>query len=71
MALSLVALAKSKLANEVITTHDGAEALDFLYRREGNAAVVLLELKLPKLDGVEELRQIKDDPNCGASRWSC
>jgi CheY-like chemotaxis protein len=69
LELSLVALARSKLANDVVTTRDGAEALDFLYRRgahadrrEGNPAVVLLDLKLPKVDGLEVLRQVKDDP---------
>jgi CheY-like chemotaxis protein len=66
--LSLAALAENHLANDVIVARDGEEALDYLYRRgsferraEGNPAVVLLDLKLPKVDGLEVLRQIKSD----------
>lgn len=57
------------LVNEVLHLRDGAEALDFLYRRgafmgrpNGNPAVVLLDLKMPRVDGLEVLRRIKDDP---------
>src|SRR3954447_50111 len=71
--LTLVALAKSQLANEVIVVRDGAEALDYLrcegqYRERirGNPAVVLLDLKLPKVDGHQVLEQIKGDPNLQA-----
>jgi CheY-like chemotaxis protein len=67
--LALEALAENNLANEVVVTRDGQEALDFLYRRgdyrlrsPGLPAVVLLDLKLPKVDGLEVLRQIKSDP---------
>lgn len=67
--LSLAALEEHNLANEVVVTRNGAEALDYLYRRgefstrpEGNPAVVLLDLKMPKVDGMEVLRQIKSDP---------
>jgi two-component system response regulator len=67
--LTLDALAQHNLANEVVTLSDGAEALDYLYRRgqfadrtAGNPAVVLLDLKMPKVDGIEVLRQIKNDP---------
>ena len=67
--LSLVALGKSQLANEVIVARDGAEALDYLRgqgayrdRPRGNPAVVLLDLKLPKVDGLQVLEQIKGDP---------
>src|SRR3954451_23720911 len=67
--LSLVALGKSQLANEVIVARDGAEALDYLRgegsfrdRPLGNPAVVLLDLKLPKVDGLQVLEQIKGDP---------
>jgi two-component system, response regulator len=63
------ALAANHLANEVICLRDGAEALDYLYRRgpfagreNGQPAVVLLDLKMPKVDGTEVLRQIKGDP---------
>ena len=69
LELTLVALAKSQLANEVITLRDGAEALDYLWRRgdyatrePGHPAVVLLDLKLPKVDGLEVLEKIKADP---------
>jgi len=67
--LTLNALAQHNLANEVVTLRDGAEALDYLYRRgpfadraAGSPAVVLLDLKMPKVDGIEVLRQIKSDP---------
>ena len=71
--LSLVALAKTQLANEVVVVRDGAEALDYLRcagdyasRAQGNPAVVLLDLKLPKIDGLQVLEQIKGDPNLQA-----
>jgi CheY-like chemotaxis protein len=67
--LTLAALADNRLANEVIVVRDGEEALDYLFRRgifklraAGNPAVVLLDLKLPKVDGLEVLEQIKTDP---------
>ena len=66
--LTLAALSEYNLANEVVVTHDGAEALDFLYcrgrfdgRSNGNPAVMLLDLKLPKIDGLEVLRTIRAD----------
>ena len=66
--LTLTALEDYKLANEVVVAHDGAEALDYLYRRGNfanrstdNPAVLLLDLKLPKVDGLEVLEQIKAD----------
>jgi CheY-like chemotaxis protein len=68
--LTLEALAHHNLANEVIVARDGEEALDYLYRRgafkmreEGNPAVMLLDLKMPKVDGKEVLRQVKTDPS--------
>jgi len=67
--LTLAALAQNKLANEVIITRDGAEGLDYLFRRgkfagreEGLPVVVLLDLKMPKVDGLEVLSQVKGDP---------
>ena len=66
--LTLTALDEYNLANEVVVTRDGAEALDYLYcrgnftsRSNDNPAVLLLDLKLPKVDGLEELQQIKSD----------
>jgi CheY-like chemotaxis protein len=66
--LTLTALDEYKLANEVVVTRDGEEALDYLYcrgtfktRSNDNPAVMLLDLKLPKLDGLEVLQQIKSD----------
>jgi CheY-like chemotaxis protein len=66
--LTLAALEENHLANEVVVVRDGQEALDYLYRRgvfrlraEGNPAVILLDLKLPKVDGMEVLQQLKSD----------
>jgi len=66
--LTLTALGDYKLGNEVIVTRDGEEALDYLYgrgaftgRTNDNPAVILLDLKLPKVDGLEVLQQIKSD----------
>ena len=67
LELTLIALEKSQLANEVIVVRDGAEALDYLncrgaytQRPSGNPAVILLDLKLPKVDGLEVLRHIRE-----------
>lgn len=66
--LILAALEENRLANEVVVVRDGEEALDYLYRRgvfrlrmEGDPVVVLLDLKLPKVDGLEVLAQLKSD----------
>jgi CheY-like chemotaxis protein len=66
--LSLTALEDYNLVNEVVVAHDGEEALDYLYCRGAyqtrggeNPAVILLDLKLPKVDGLEVLKQIKSD----------
>jgi len=66
--LSMTALEEYNLANEVIVAHDGVEALDYLYSRGqfegrsgGNPAVILLDLKLPNIDGLEVLKQVKSD----------
>jgi len=67
--LTLAALAEHHLANEVVVVRDGAEALDYLFQRGKYAAhanglpvVVLLDLKMPKVDGLEVLRQMRADP---------
>lgn len=63
------ALRQYKLANNIVMLRDGAEALDFLYRRgsfsarnNGDPIVVLLDIKMPKVDGLEVLRTMKADP---------
>ena len=70
--LTLAALSEHKLANEVVVVRDGAEAVDYLERRGqfagrpgGNPAVVLLDIKMPRRDGLEVLRHMKlDDSLC-------
>lgn len=67
--LMLASLEEQNLANHVVVARDGAEALDYLYRRGQfaerpveNPVVVFLDLKMPKVDGMEVLRQVKSDP---------
>ncbi|MDH4762239.1 CheY-like chemotaxis protein [Pseudomonas sp. SORGH_AS199] len=69
LELTLVALERSQLANDVVVLRDGAEAVNYLLRREphadrepGNPAVMLLDLKLPKVDGLEVLELIRRTP---------
>ena len=68
LELTLDALKEINLANPVDVARDGAEALDYLYRRAGHAGrdglqplVVLLDLKMPRVDGLEVLRAVKAD----------
>lgn len=68
--LTIEALAKCQLANDIDVVRDGVEALDYLYsrgayagRNTGEPAVVLLDLKLPRIDGLEVLEVVKTDPN--------
>lgn len=67
--LTLEAFGEYNLENEVVVAHDGTEALDYLCRRgryadrrSGNPAVILLDIKMPKVTGLEVLRTIKGDP---------
>ena len=69
LELTLSALEEHKLANEVVVVRDGAEALDYLFHRgkytdnsNGLPVVVLLDLKMPKVDGLEVLRKMREDP---------
>ncbi len=73
LELTLLALERSNLANEVVTVRDGKEAIDYLFRTgiyasrpQGNPAVVLLDLKLPKVDGIEVLERVKADESLRA-----
>lgn len=66
--LILSAFSKYNLANELAVARDGVDALDYLYRREaffnrpeGNPVVILLDLKMPKMDGIQVLRTLKSD----------
>lgn len=67
--LILEALSESNLANLVVVVHDGVEALEFLHcqgqfkmRKHGNPAVLMLDIKMPRMDGIEVLEAIRHDP---------
>jgi CheY-like chemotaxis protein len=68
--LTLRALRQAKIANEIVVTRDGNEALEFVFGKgqyagrnlERMPAVILLDLKLPKLSGLEVLKQLRSDP---------
>lgn len=68
--LTLHALRQNGVANHIHVAHDGEEALDYLFGRDpvldGSLKLVLLDLKLPKVDGLEVLRAIKADPRTKA-----
>ena len=76
--LALLAFRKSNIANEVVVARDGAEALDYLFGTGAYAGrdapvlpqVVLLDLKLPKIDGLEVLKRLRDNPHKARCRWS-
>ena len=68
--LTLTALKEFNIANEVVVVGDGAEALDFLFKRGAfsertneNPVVILLDLKLPKVSGMEVLKQVRETEN--------
>jgi len=66
--LAISALSEKNLANEVVVAEDGVEALDFLYKRgkftnhqNGNPVVILLDIKMPRMDGIEVLKHIRSE----------
>jgi CheY-like chemotaxis protein len=67
--LTVTALHQNRVVNEVVVVRDGEQLLDYLYKRHAyadrpgqNPALILLDLKMPKVDGIEVLRQVKSDP---------
>jgi CheY-like chemotaxis protein len=69
VTLTMRALAKNNLANSMVVTRDGVEAMEYLRcegdyrsRERGNPAVLLLDIKMPRKDGLEVLREIRGDP---------
>ena len=71
--LTMHALKKNHLANQIEVVRDGAEALDYLFGAEATPVprLILLDLKLPKVDGLEVLQKIKADPRTQSSPSWC
>ena len=65
--LTIATLAENNLANDIVVAEDGEEALDYLYKRgkfayiDGVPAVILLDIKMPKMNGIEVLKHIRSD----------
>ena len=74
LELTLRALRKTNLINRIEVARDGAEAIDFIFcegahvgrKMEDGPKLILLDLKLPKIDGLEVLREVKASPSCGS-----
>ena len=66
--LTVSALTEKNIANEIVVAEDGIEALDYLYKRgrfvnkNGNPAVILLDIKMPRMSGIEVLKHIRSKP---------
>jgi two-component system, response regulator len=66
--LTIASLAEKNLVNEVVVAEDGVEALDYLYKRgkfanaSGSPAIILLDIKMPRMNGIEVLKHIREDP---------
>lgn len=66
--LTVMALKKHNLSNNIVVARDGVEALDYLYKRSkyenathGHPVVILLDLKMPRMDGIQVIRHLKSD----------